>query len=45
MASGNGAVALPEPSLEGEVPVERALALRRTGHAKPLGLLPVGKPR
>jgi SagB-type dehydrogenase family enzyme len=30
MASGNGAVALPEPSLEGKVPVERALALRRS---------------
>ena len=30
MASGNGDVALPEPSLEGEVAVERALALRRS---------------
>jgi SagB-type dehydrogenase family enzyme len=29
-ASGDGEVALPEPSLVGEVPVERALALRRS---------------
>jgi SagB-type dehydrogenase family enzyme len=30
MASGNGTVALPEPSLDSEVSVERALALRRS---------------
>jgi SagB-type dehydrogenase family enzyme len=30
MASGDGGVALPQPNLEGEVPVERALAQRRS---------------
>ena len=30
MAGGDGEIALPEPRLEGEVPVERALALRRS---------------
>lgn len=32
MASENGDVALPKPSLEGEVPIERLLALRRSVH-------------
>ncbi len=33
MASGNGEVALPKPRLEGDVAVERALALRRSVRA------------
>jgi len=30
MAAGDGDIALPKPRLEGEVPVERAMALRRS---------------
>jgi SagB-type dehydrogenase family enzyme len=46
MASGNGEVALPKPSLEGEVAVERALALRRSVRAfvpEPLPLATVSQ--
>jgi SagB-type dehydrogenase family enzyme len=41
MASGNREVALPEPSLEGEVPVERALGLRRSVRAFSPDPLPI----